>query len=448
MPNKNTSHAGIETADLMISGGMVLTMAGGREPIEEATLLVKGHTITSIEKSPAETRRGEETQIIDANQCLVMPGLINAHTHSAMTLFRGFADDLPLKQWLFEKIFPLEAKVLNSETVYWASLLACLEMIACGTTCFVDGYFFQEATFRAACDAGLRGLLAQGVIDHPAPGVRDPKENLAVGRKFIEECLHVSDLHRPGLFCHSPVTCSEKTLREAKAISQSYHLPLQIHLSETQDETEEVLRNTGRTPVDYLNRIGLLDEDLIAAHAVHLDDKEIKTLERSGAKVVHVPESNMKLASGVADVKAMIHTGLIPGLGTDGPASNNNLDLFQEMDAAAKLSKVFHLDPTALNAENALKMATLWGAAVLGLENDIGTLEVGKKADIIILELNSPHMTPLYNPHSALVYSADGGDVRDVIVNGKVLMRNREFKTLDFDKITYRVKQIARNIAG
>ena len=364
-----------------------------------------------------------------------------------MTLFRGLADDLPLKQWLFEKIFPAEAKYLNPDTVYWGSLLACLEMIASGTTCIADGYFFQDETVRAVHEAGLRGLIAQGVIDFPAPGVPDPKKNLKVARKFIERWLGFSDLITPGMFCHSPVTCSEQTLKGAWEISRSFDLPLQIHLSETSDEVNEVIRKTGERPIFYLDRLGLIGKGLIAAHAIHVDEREISRVFEKGVKIVHVPESNMKLCAGLAPVRDMVNAGLTVGLGTDGCSSNNNLDLFCEMDTAAKLSKGYDLDPVGLNAHAVVKMATCLGASVLGLEKEIGTLEPGKSADVIVVDIHQPHLCPVYDPFSLLVYSADGADVKDVIVNGKVLMKNREFTTLDPVEIMKRVKAISRNIS-
>ena len=444
MKNKVQSTEG---ADIIIQGGMLLSMVDGEAPLPNATVLIKGDRIAGIHDTEIRDPIFQEVPVIDARDGLIMPGLINAHGHTAMTLFRGLADDLPLKQWLFEKIFPAEANHLTAETVYWGALLGCVEMIASGTTTISDGYFFQDATVKAFHEAGLRSLIAQGVIDFPAPGVPDPKDNLKVGRDFIEQWLHFSDLITPGLFCHSPSTCSETTLREAMQISQHFSLPLQIHLSETKEEVQEVTRSAGQKPGLYLDRLGLLTERLIAVHAVHLDDEEIALLARRNVKIVHAPESNMKLSSGAARVSDMLKAGLTVGIGTDGCASNNNLDLFLEMDAAAKLDKVFTLNPVNMDAETVLRMATSWGAKILGLEKDIGTIEVGKKADIIVVDLNSPHLTPFYNPYSVLVYSASGSDVKDVIVNGKILMKDRKLCTLDPDLIMDRVNHISRKIA-
>jgi 5-methylthioadenosine/S-adenosylhomocysteine deaminase len=433
--------------DLIIKDALLVSMAEGQEPMQGTDLLVAGGRIVGI---CTQRERGEplmdNVEIINAGGGIVMPGLINSHNHAAMTLFRGLADDLPLKQWLFEKIFPAEAKYLSIETVYSGALLACLEMIASGTTTFADGYFFQDATVKAVHESGLRALVAQGVIDFPAPGVKDPKENLNVAKAFIEKWLDFSDLIIPGMACHGPVTCSSDTLKGAWEISRNFNLPLQIHLSETEDEVKDVMKTYGKRPVQYLDDLGLINDGLIADHSIHLDDHELECLRKKGVKVVHVPESNMKLGAGIARVFEMIEMGLTVGIGTDGCSSNNNMDIFQEMDTAAKLSKVFPLDPIRLDAKTVIKMATVWGAEVLGLEKQIGTLEVGKQADIIVLDPRSPNLCPIYDPFSAIVYAATGGDVKDVIVNGKVLMKEREFMTLDPSEVMGRVRALAKGI--
>jgi 5-methylthioadenosine/S-adenosylhomocysteine deaminase len=433
--------------DIVILGGLVLTLSVERPVISDAVLCIKDSRITHIltgQEAGAFERTGAE--LIDARDGLVMPGLINGHSHVAMTLFRGFADDLPLRQWLFERIFPIEAKTLNPDTVYVGGLLGCLEMIASGTTSFVDGYFFQDSLMRAAQEAGLRGLIAQGVIDFPAPGVEDPKDNLRVAEDFVERWSGVSDLVRPGIFCHSPVTCSETTLRKARGLAEKFGFPLQIHLSETEEEVRNILGRTGRRPVFYLEGIGLLEGGLIAAHAVHLDREELVCIQKRGVRPVHAPESNMKLASGAARVADMVEMGIPVALGTDGCASNNNLDLFGEMDAAAKLSKVMTSDPTSLNAGTVIRMATAWGARLLGLEDELGAIEVGKLADIIVLDLKTPSLCPVYDPLSAVVYAARGSDVRDVIVHGKVLMKDRRFVTLDPEAIMGAASRIAQGV--
>jgi 5-methylthioadenosine/S-adenosylhomocysteine deaminase len=431
--------------DIIIEGGTLITMVDGESPVDNTRIIIRKNRIFDIVSSDIRPCP-KAVEIIDAGNCLIMPGLINSHSHLAMTLFRGYADDLPLNDWLYKKIFPAEASHLDPENVYWGSLLGCMEMIASGTTGLIDGYFFQDATARAVQDAGLRALVAQGVIDYPAPGVPDPGKNLIAGREFIERWLNASDLITPGLFCHSPVTCSADTLAGAMDISMEYLLPIQIHLSETSYEVEEIIKRTGQRPVPYLKGLGMLKKSLIAAHSIHLNDNEIDLLCGAGVSIVHAPESNMKLASGVARIPEMLRRGMTVGIGTDGCASNNNLDLFKEMDSAAKLGKVFTGDPVNMDAGTVLKMATSRGARIMGLENETGTIEKGKKADIIVVDLNSPHMVPLYNPLSAMVYSAEGSDVRDVIVNGKILMKGRKFQTLDQEEAMERVKAISSRI--
>lgn len=432
---------------LIIEAGMLLPMTDGAAPLKNVQVIIEGDRIIDIRNAGRNATIPQGVDVIDAKHGIVMPGLINAHAHTAMTLFRGLADDLPLKQWLFEKIFPAEAEHLSPENVYWGSLLGCLEMIASGTTTVVDGYFFQDDTVRAVHKSGLRALVAQGIIDFPAPGVEDPGENLRVGKEFLEKWIGFSDLITPGLFCHSPLTCSDRTLKQAMKISREFATPLQIHLSETAGEVDEILKRTGRRPAPYLENLGLLDHDLIAAHAIHLNDEELDLLYRKGVKIVHVPESNMKLSSGVARVPEMVKRGMAVALGTDGCASNNDLDLFREMDSTAKIHKVVNMDPENMAAETVLKMATIGGAAILGLEKEIGTIEVGKKADMIVVDLQSPHLVPLYNPLSTLVYSASGADVKDVIVNGKILMKDRAILTLEPQEIMERVRAIGRDIA-
>jgi 5-methylthioadenosine/S-adenosylhomocysteine deaminase len=430
--------------EILIQGGTLLTMVDGEPPIHDALLTIRGNRIIDITSGKPVERPGVD--VIDGTNGIIMPGLVNAHGHTAMTLFRGFADDLPLKEWLFTKIFPAESAFLNPDSVYWGALLGSLEMIASGTTTISDGYFYQDATAKAFQTAGLRALVAQGVIDFPAPGIPDPEENLAVGRRFIERWHRVSDRIRPGLFCHSLTTCSEKTLKTAMEISREFSLPLQIHLSETKAEVAEVVSRTGSRPASYLDRLGLLSKDLIVVHGVHLHDEEVKLMGRREIGIIHCPESNMKLASGVAGVSRMIELGALVGLGTDGAASNNDLDLFREMDTAAKLDKVYTLNPMNLDAGTVLKMATVWGATILGLAGEVGTIEVGKKADVIVVDTQSPHLTPLYHPVSSLVYSANGSDVKDVVVDGRILMKDRRMTELDGEEIMARVREISARI--
>lgn len=445
IPSPPPDPLGRPSEDLVIQGGCILTMVKGSTPVEKGYVRISGGRILSVDggENPFTGLR-----TIDARNGIVLPGLVNAHAHTAMTLFRGFADDLPLASWLFEKIFPAEARFLNSETVYWGTLLGCLEMIASGTTCVSDGYFFQDSTMEALKKSGLRAIVAQGVIDFPAPGVPRPEDNLHAARAFMEKWSGSSPLLTPGIFCHSPVTCSEGTFKEAIKISREFGVPMQTHLSETEEEVQEIVNRTGERPVFYLDRIGVLGDDLIGAHGIHLSDDEIRLLADRSARIVHSPKSNMKLASGTARVQDLLDAGVRVGLGTDGCASNNNLDIFQEMDTAAKTAKAFGGDPTHLSAETALRMATTGGASVLGLHEEIGTIEPGKRADLIVVDLDRPHLLPSYNPFSTLVYSATGADVSHVLVDGRLLMENRGFTGLDPEEIMFRVRSISRTIRG
>ncbi|MFW6114767.1 MAG: amidohydrolase family protein [Thermodesulfobacteriota bacterium] len=430
---------------MLIEGGVLLTMVEGQEPFYDARIVISGDTILEVGSRYAG-RKSEAAETINAEGTIIMPGLINSHSHSPMTLFRGLADDLPLKQWLFDYIFPAEAAYMHPDSVYWASLLACAEMIASGTTTVVDGYFLADEVVKAVRTAGMRALVAQGVIDLPAPGIPDPGKNIDVARDFLERWKNFSDLIIPGLFCHSSVTCSKETLRNCWDITRRFDVPLQIHLSETEEEVREIEQRTGSRPALYLDRLGILQKGLIGAHAIHLDAEEIELVAKRGVKLVHCPESNMKLASGIAAVDLMLKEGITVGLGTDGCASNNNLDLLAEMDAAAKLGKYAKLDPTVLDAETVLAMATRGGAEVMGIDDTAGTIEQGKKADITIVNADAPHMTPLYNPFSQIVYSASGGDVRDVIINGTIVYRNRQFTALNLAEILGEVQKIAQRI--
>jgi 5-methylthioadenosine/S-adenosylhomocysteine deaminase len=435
-----------EKADLLIIHGILLCLDQRTAPTINGAVAITGNRIAALGDTEEIKNRFVAPQTIDAHDCLIMPGLINAHTHAAMTLFRGLADDLPLKSWLEEHIFPAERKWVNGEFVYWGTLLACAEMIRSGTTTFGDGYFFEDQAARAALRAGMRGLMAQGILDFPTPDSPSPAEAIRRIKTFIQDYSR-SELIRPAIFAHTVYTCSPGLLKECRALADRHGVPLIIHLSESQDEVKEVMNKYGRTPLNYLENLGLLSSPMIACHCVWLTPEEMDLLARRKVRVVHNPESNMKLASGVAPIPDLLARGVAVGLGTDGSASNNNLDLFQEMDFTAKLHKVHLLDPTVMPSRTVLEMATLGGARVLGMEKEIGSLETGKKADVIVLELNRPHLQPVYNPVSHLVYSATGADVRDVIIDGKLVMKNRRLLTLDEEEILKRAKEWGRRIS-
>jgi len=431
--------------DRVITGGRILTMDGRGTVIQNGAVAVHGTDIVAVgERKEVESRfRGRE--VIGADQCLVMPGLINCHTHAAMTCFRGIADDLSLMDWLNNYIFPAEAKNVDKELAYWGSMLACAEMIKSGSTTFCDMYIFEDETAMAAHKAGMRCLLGEVLFDFPSPNSKTSKEGLEYTGKLIEKWAGdplVKILVEP----HALYTCSPDLLRESKSLADRYTVPLGMHFLETRSELQGLQEKFGKKPIRLLDELGLLDERFIAFHGVWMDDEDLTAFARKNCKVVHQPESNMKLASGVAPVPDMISAGVTVGLGTDGCASNNNLDMFQEMDMAAKLHKVHRLDPTVMNAETVVEMATCAGAKALGMEKLIGSLRPGMKADITIINLNKPHLTPIYHEYSHVVYAANGADVETVLINGRVVMRGRKLLTINEEEAMMRVRDIAQRI--
>jgi 5-methylthioadenosine/S-adenosylhomocysteine deaminase len=430
--------------DILIAGGTLLTMAAPGEIIEEPLIGIRDAIILFVEKGPLPAGiTPEVSEVIDATGSLIMPGLVNAHTHLPMVLFRGLADDLPLARWLNDYMFPVEGRFINRDTVYAGSTLAIAEMILLGTTTFCDGYFFESAVAQAAIDCGMRGVVAQGFIDFPTSDCFDGSRHREQADKFVRKWKERSPLVTPSLVCHSPYTCSPETLRTIKTITRDAGTPFQIHLSETREEVALLRQRYGKKPIHHLRNLELFDGKTIAAHCIWLEEDEIDILAATGVKVVHDPESNMKLGAGVAPVPAMLGRGIDVGLGTDGCASNNNLDLFGEMGMCAKLHKVFSADPTVLPAEKVVEMATIGGARVLGMADRIGSIAPGKWADIILLDLKKPHLTPLYHPFSQLVYAASGADVSTSIIGGRIVMRDRRLLTLDARSAMAEVRRIA-----
>lgn len=428
--------------DIVIHNGTVITMNSDFDIVNNGVLYIKNDKLAKIEAFEKDAPLPEGKEIIDAHGGIIMPGLVNTHTHLPMALFRGLADDLPLSVWLNDYIFPAETKHINPESAKLGALLSCAEMLLSGTTTCCDGYFHEDNVAEAVNEIGMRAILGQGVIDFPAPGVPKPEDNVNNAIKFIQKWKNISPLITPSIFCHSPYTCSEETLKKAKDVADAKGVLFQIHAAETKDEYLQIQTKHHTTPIKYLNKIGIIDQNTLLVHAVWLDDDDIEIIAKRRANVSHNPESNMKLASGIAPVPALLTAGVTVGLGTDGCASNNNLDLFSEMDTAAKLHKVNSMDPTLMDARTVLKMATIGGAKAIGLEQKIGSLEVGKQADIIIIDTHKPHLVPLYNPVSHIVYAAQGSDVRDVIVRGNILLRVRKLLTIDLDDILKKVNNL------
>jgi 5-methylthioadenosine/S-adenosylhomocysteine deaminase len=397
-----------------------------------------------LRKEVERAYRGWER--IDASGKLVMPGLINAHTHAPMTLFRGIADDLPLETWLQEYIWPAEAKWVDPNFVRLGTQLAAAEMIRSGTVLFCDMYFFEDDIAEACKEIGLRVVIGEGLVDFPNPDYKTPEEGLERNEYLLRKWGNDS-LVFPSIQPHSPYTASPELMQQSKALADEYGVPYLLHVSETQSEVQESIEKYGRTPVGRLADLGVLGPTTVAIHAVHLTDEDVELLAQHRAGVVHCPESQLKLASGFTPVPRLLWAGVKVGLGTDGAASNNDLNMFGEVGTAAKVHKVIAGDPTAMPARQALSMATLQAARVLGLEDRLGSLEVGKCADLIVLDLDVPHMVPVYDITSHLVYAAHSSDVRTVIIDGRVVMRDRELLTLDEGQIFARAREVARQIA-
>jgi 5-methylthioadenosine/S-adenosylhomocysteine deaminase len=428
--------------DTLIHNAVLLTCNPAFEIIPSGWLGVRGGRIEAIGRETVGGRPAAR-ETLDAQGGIVMPGLVNTHCHLPMTLFRGLADDLPLEVWLRDHIFPAERAVLDPESISWGTLLACAEMALSGTTTCCDGYFHESVVADAVNAFGLRAVLGQGVIDQPAPGVPDPARNIAMARDFCRQWHSRKGTIEPSVFCHSPYACSRETLLSAKRLCDEFGLLFQIHAAETRWESEHIRTRHGMSPILLLDRAGVLDEHTLLAHCVWVDDEDIARIAQRRAKVSHNPESNMKLAAGVAPVAQMLAAGITVGLGTDGCASNNDLDLFAAMDTAAKLHKLTSRDPTVMPAETVIGMATINGARALGLDREIGSLETGKQADLIIVETRVPHLTPIHHPASAIVYAAKGSDVKTVMVGGRILVKNREVLTVDMENVLEHAVRIA-----
>ncbi|MBW1998043.1 MAG: amidohydrolase [Deltaproteobacteria bacterium] len=431
----------MEQLDILVKNGMIITMDQGCRIIERGELGVKGDAICYVGEG---LDQASARKVLDAEGCIVMPGIVNGHTHAAMSLFRGLADDIPLMEWLNNYIFPVERR-MDPDFVYRGSLLACAEMILSGTTTFCDMYLFEDEVARAAKEAGMRCLVGEVLYDFDSPNY-GPIEK---GFKYTEALIgkwEGDPLVSIAVEPHSLFTCSPELLTRAKETALEHDVPLILHLAETRSELEEIKKKYGRSPVEHLQALDLPGPHLIAAHCVHLREEEIAVLAGHGVKAIHNPESNMKLASGIAPVPKMIAGNLIVGLGTDGCASNNNLDMFSEMDMAAKLHKLSTLDTTVMDALTVLKMATRDGAKALGMEDEIGSLEIGKKADVIVVDFEKPHLTPMYNPYSHLVYAARGSDVVHAIINGRLVMENRKLGHLDVSEIMGEAREKAEKV--
>ncbi len=438
--------ANAEPVDWLLTARYVIAMDANRQVIEYGAVAVKGQRIMAVGTEADLASRYQPKQRIARPNAIIAPGLINTHTHAAMSLFRGLADDRRLQDWLENYIFPAEAKNVSPDFVRWGTRLACLEMLLSGTTTFTDGYYFEDVVAEAAKEAGMRGVLGETVIGFPVADAKTPADALKFTEKFLIR-FHNDPLITPAVAPHAIYTNSDDTLRAARALANKYNAPLIMHVSETKKENDDVRAKRGVSPVQALDAIGFFDGRTLIAHGVWLDDADIRILKKHGTGVAHCPSSNMKLSSGAAPVLKMIAGGLNVGLGPDGPAgSNNDFDLFEEMDLAAKLQKLVTMDPQSLPAPAALEMATISGARALGLGEEIGSLEPGKRADLITVSLQAPNALPLYNVYSQMVYTLKGFNVNDVMIDGKPIVINRRVLTLNATQITAKANEYADQV--
>ncbi|MBA2259758.1 MAG: amidohydrolase family protein [Acidobacteria bacterium] len=421
---------GPQPVDLIVYNAIVVTMDPAGRVLPRGAVAITGREITAVEPAEAIASRYTAKETLDAGGQIILPGLVNTHTHAPMVLYRGLADDLALMEWLEKYIFPAEAKTVSPEFVRAGTRLAALEMIQSGTTTYTDMYYFEEEVARVTKAAGLRGVLGQTVIQFPVADAKTPADALTRSEAFLKEFAN-DELIVPALAPHSMYTLDRATLKAVRAMGDKYSAPVLIHLSETAAESKTAMTRHKMSPTRYLESIGFWGPRSLAAHGVWLSAPDIQILARRKVGVSHNPESNMKLASGVAKVPALQRAGVTVGLGTDGAASNNDLDMFEAMRQAAFLHKLTTNDPRTLPAKTALAMATIDGARALGMDRQIGSLEAGKRADLILVSVAGARQTPMYDPLSHLVYVTRGDDVSTTIVNGKILMRDRQMLTLN-----------------
>jgi 5-methylthioadenosine/S-adenosylhomocysteine deaminase len=437
----------MEQVEYLVCGDYLLTMEEGDGAVlRDGALAVSGGRILEVGPREELSRKYAPGKILSGERRAVMPGLVNTHTHAAMVLLRGFADDLPLKEWLEGHIWPAENRWLGPEFVRDAGELACLEMLKAGITAFGDMYFFEEVTAETVKRLGMKAVLGAGVLDFPTKTTTGADDCLRKGEEFIRQWKGDEQV-RPCIAPHSAYTCGPETLRKAEEIASRHGVMVHTHLFETEGEVADIQKKYGKRPVKLLDETGILNERLLAAHCVWLDDEEIDLLAERKVKVSHCAESNLKLASGFAPVPRMLEAGIKVSLGTDGAASNNDLNILSEMSTAAKLHKAVSGDPTVLDSYTVLRMATCWGAEAIGLK-DTGCLRAGNSADIVTIDLDKPHLTPLYNVCSHLVYTVRASDVDTVMVNGRVVVEGGRLATADEKEILSKARQWADRIKG
>ncbi|MDA8173090.1 MAG: amidohydrolase family protein [Nitrospiraceae bacterium] len=438
----------MEKADLLILADYVITATDESPVIQNGAVAVKGPLILDAGPAADITRRYQAARTISpGGKRALMPGFVNAHTHAAMVYLRGIAGDLPLKDWLEDHIWPIESRWLSPEFVRDATGLACLEMLKAGVTTYSDMYFYEAESAGSAKKLGMRAVLGAGIVDFPTKTGSGPDEYLAKAENFIKKISSFGGgLVTPAVAPHSLYTCSPDTLKKTRKLADKYGVSMHLHLSETQWEVKEVMKTCGQRPVKFLHSIGCLTENTTAAHCVWVDDEEIELLAQSKAGVAHCPESNLKLASGFAPVAKMLQAGVRVSLGTDGAASNNDLNVMGEMGTAAKLHKALSGDPSAVDAHTAIKMATAGGAAAIGLGGKTGSIKKGLAADMIILDMNKPHLAPLHDVLAHIVYAALPSDVESVFVNGKQVVEKGRLITASEEEIMQKAEEWGRRI--
>ena len=436
-----------EQSDLIVTARYVVTMDPQKRMIEDGAIAIRGERIQAVGKRSDIDSRYQSSQRLDKGDAIVMPGLVNTHAHAAMSLFRGIADDMNLQDWLTKFIFPAEKKNVSPEFVRWGTRLACLEMLRGGITTYTDMYYFEDMVAATTREAGMRGVLGETVIGFPVNDAPTPAASMKLAEGFIRH-YHNDSLIVAAVAPHAPYTNSDETLKSCRKLALRYNAPILTHLSETKKENDDSLRDHHMTPTQRLDSLGFFHGRTLVAHAVWVTDDDIAILKKNNTGVAHCPSSNMKLASGAAPVVKMLERGLNVGLGTDGPAgSNNDFDLFEEMDLAAKLQKLATMDPRALPARTAVAMATITGAKALGMEKEIGSLEAGKRADLISVRIDRPHAVPLYDVYSDLVYALKASDVTDVVVNGRIVVRDAKCLTIDGPTTLAKAKEYGLKIA-
>ncbi len=435
-----------EAVDLLLFGGTVVTMDAQRRVIENGAVAVRNGAIVAVGPAAEVAHRYDADRTIHPkDRDIVIPGLINAHNHAAMTLLRGVADDMRLMDWLENYIFPAESALVNPDFVRTGTLLAALEMIRTGTTTFVDMYYYEDHVALAVRDAGLRGVLGETLLDMPTPDAANLDEALAYTERFLRS-WEGHPLVTAAVAPHAPYTVGPDSLRRIAELAREHGAPLLIHLAETRDETDQIQRDFGRSPVQHLQSIGFLGPDVLGAHSIWVDAADIATLAEVGVGVVHNPESNMKLASGTMPINGLRAGGVAVGLGTDGPASNNDLDMFGAMLIAALLHKHAGGDPTAMPAEAVVAMATIEGARALNMDDAIGSLEVGKRADFVVVDGSNASLVPRYDVYSHLVYAARGDAVTTTVVDGRVLFADGAFESLDEARVIAAGRRAAEKV--